>query len=75
MKKKRLSRENKEKGRKTKRKTLSASERFLKKLLNVGLKISAGAISRPMSTIEFSIQSMNEICIISIRKSLIGIIL
>ena len=45
-----------------------------KKLRNVGWKISVGAISRPMLATEFSIQSLNEICMISIRKCLIGVI-
>ena len=34
---------------------------FKKKLGNVGWKISVGPISRPLSAIEFSIQSLNEI--------------
>jgi len=46
-----------------------------KKLLNVCWKISVGATSRPMSAIEFSIQSVNDICMMSVRKCSISIIL
>ena len=47
---------------------------FKKKLRNVCWKISVGAISRPMSAIDFSIQSLNEICMMSVRKCSIGVI-
>jgi len=58
------------------KKTLSGSKRFFKKkLLNVCWKISVGATSRPMSAIEFSIQSVNEIGMMLVRKSSISFIL
>ena len=41
---------------------------FKKKLRNVGWKISVGPISQTLSAIEFSIQSLNEICMKSINK-------
>ena len=41
--------------------------------IDVGWKISVGASSRPMSAIEFSIQSLNEICMMSVRKCSIGV--
>ena len=37
-------------------------------------KKSVVAISRSMSAVEFSIQSLNEICMMSIRKCSIGVI-
>ena len=45
------------------KKTLSASDPFLKKNYAMSVeKYQSGATSRPMSAIEFSIQSLNEIC-------------
>ena len=46
---------------------------FKKKLCNDGWKISVWDTSRPMSPIEFSIQSLNEICMMSIRKCSKGV--
>ena len=48
------------------KKTLSASEGFQIKIAQCLLKNINAAISRPMSAIEFSIQSVNEICMMSI---------
>ena len=47
---------------------------FVKKLRNLGWKISVAALHWPMSTIVFSFQSVNNIWIISIRKCLINVI-
>ena len=47
---------------------------FKKKLRNVGWKISVRQISRPMSAIEFSIHSENEICKMSVRKCSITVV-
>ena len=41
---------------------------FLEKMRNAGWKISVGTISRPLSAIEFSIQSLNEICMKTVSK-------
>jgi len=46
---------------------------FKKKLRNVDWKISVRATSRPMSAIECFIQSLNEICMMSVRKCSIGV--
>ena len=56
--------------------TLSASvcKKKKKKLRNVGWKISVAALQRPMSAIVFSIQSLNNIWMMSIRKCAIGAI-
>jgi hypothetical protein len=43
-------------------------------LRNVGWKISVAALQRPMSAIVFSIQSLNNIWMMSIRKCAIGAI-
>ena len=55
------------------KKILSAS--VCKKILrNVSWNISVAALQRPMSTIVFSIQSFNNIWMMSIRKCSIGVI-
>jgi len=47
---------------------------FKKKLRNGGRKISVAAISRPMSAIEFSILSVNKICMMSVWKRSISVV-
>jgi len=47
---------------------------FVKKLRNVGWKISFAALQRPMSAIVFSIQFLNNILLMSHRKCSIGVI-
>ena len=46
----------------------SIDQRLKKKLRNVSLKISIAALQRPMSAIVFSIQCLNNIWMMSIRK-------
>ena len=52
----------------------SIDQRLKKKLRNVSLKISIAALQRPMSAIVFSIQSLNNIWMMSNRKCSIGVI-
>ena len=47
---------------------------FVKKLMNVGRKISVAALHWPMSAIVLSIKSLNIMWIMSIRKCSIGVI-
>ena len=55
-----------------KKKNIIGQRAFLKKIAQCRRKNIIRATSRPMSAIEFSIQSLNEICMMSVRKSSIG---